>query len=260
LKRSAVGFLTALLLGMSMPAHAQMNVSHFKILKLDGNYVRWKRPADGRPLNLSFQLVREDQAFPDARNCRKLTTLDTLEATSKLTPARVHAEVLAAFAMWEAVADIEFHEAPAGAPADIQIGAQAEPEGWAFADVFYNAASPEQMKPISRALVCLNPEKRWKIGFDGDLQTYDLRYTIAHEIGHAIGLDHPNGAGQIMGYRYQEKFRELQTGDVRGAELLYGPRPSKNTVALSPSPATLPSADADSANSSGTRGIHPRSP
>jgi hypothetical protein len=260
LKRLAVGFLAALLLGMSMPANAQMDVSHFKILKLDGNYGRWKRPAAGRPLDLSFQLVQEDQAFPDARNCRKLTTLDALVATSKLSQARVHEEILAAFAMWEAIAAIQFHEAPAGTPADIQIGAQAEPEGWAFADVFYSATSPEQMKPISKALVCLNPEKRRKIGFDGDLQTYDLRYTIAHEIGHAIGLDHPNGAGEIMGYRYQEKFRELQAGDVRGALLLYGPRPATNTVAISPTPASQPSAGTNSASSSGTRGIRPRSP
>jgi hypothetical protein len=92
------------------------------------------------------------------------------------------------------------------------------------------------MKPISKALVCLNPLKRWKIGFDGDLKTYDLRYTLAHEIGHAIGLDHPSGGGQIMGYRYEERFRSLQPGDVRGAVLLYGaPRGHPDaTVAAGP--------------------------
>jgi hypothetical protein len=260
LKRSAFRFLAAVLLGMSTPALAQ-DVSHFKVLKLDGNYVRWKRPADGRPLDLSFRIVTEDHAFSDARNCRKLTSFDALEQTSHLTPARVHEEILAAFAMWESVANIDFHEAPAGAHGDILIGAQGTPEGWAFADVFYNAASTEQIKPISRSLVCLNPEKRWKIGFDGDLQTYDLRYTIAHEIGHAIGLDHPNGSGQIMGYRYQEKFRDLQSGDVRGIELLYGQRPS-TAVAVSPAPvpASQPGAGGDSASGSGTRGIRPRSP
>ena len=60
----------------------------------------------------------------------------------------------------------------------LQYGAQAEPEGWAFADVFYDVLSREAVKPISRGLICLNPARQWKVGFDGDLQRYDLRYTL----------------------------------------------------------------------------------
>jgi hypothetical protein len=93
------------------------------------------------------------------------------------------------------------------------------------------------VKPISRALICLNPLKRWKIGFDGDLGVYDLRYTLAHEIGHTIGLDHPDGGTQIMGYRYLEQFRELQPGDIAGAVRLYGRRqlPDASVAAAPPS-------------------------
>src|SRR5262249_30733340 len=131
----------------------------------------------------------------------------------------------------ETVSNISFREAASPDPADILIGAQVEPEGWAFADVFYDVSSPEPIKPISKALICLDPTKRWKIGFDGDFKIYDLRYTIAHEIGHAIGLDHPNSGGQIMGYRYEERFRTLQTGDVAGAVLLYGARKPDTIIA-----------------------------
>ena len=145
-----------------------------------------------------------------------------------------------------------------GLQADILIGAQVEPEGWAFADVFYDAQSPERVKPISRSLVCLNPAKRWKVGFDGDLKTYDLRYTLAHEIGHAIGLDHPAGAGQIMGYRYEERFRELQPGDVHGAKLLYGAPPSTDVAASPGDPDTAHQSRA--AESLGTRALQSRSP
>lgn len=204
----------------AVPAGAQDN-NLFKILKLDGNQVRWHLPRNGSRV-ITWRLATEPTEFPGARNCRKVTPLDELLAASELQPATVRSEITAAFAMWEAVADITFQEAAEGARPDILIGAQGEPEGWAFADVFYNTASPEAIKPISRALVCLNPVKRWKVNFDGDLKTYDLRYTLAHEIGHAIGLDHPNGAGQIMGYRYEERFRALQPGDVRGAVQLYG--------------------------------------
>ncbi|MBO0764142.1 MAG: matrixin family metalloprotease, partial [Hyphomicrobiaceae bacterium] len=180
-----------------------------------------------------------------ARNCRGLTSLDGLAAASKLPLAALKDQAAAAFRMWEAAANVVFRQAPERGPADILIGAQTEPDGWAFADVFYDTNSPEAIKPITKALVCLNPTKPWKVGFDGDLKTYDLRYTLAHEIGHTIGLDHPAGANAIMGYRYEEHFRALQPGDVRGAVALYGapagpalvtgaPPPADKTTALAP--------------------------
>ena len=67
--------------------------------------------------------------------------------------------------MWEAAADLTFRKAAPDEPADIVIGAQVDPEGWAFANLSYDAASPLPIKPISRALICLNPERLWKVGF-----------------------------------------------------------------------------------------------
>jgi hypothetical protein len=232
---------------------------NFKILKLEGNSVRWQKPADGQPV-VSYSLVVGAVEFAGARNCRRMTSLDQLTAASQVATAAVREEIAAAFAMWQAVAGITFREAPDPATADILIGAQAEPEGWAFADVFYDPQSPERVKPISRSLICLNPTKRWKVGFDGDLKTYDLRYTIAHEIGHAIGLDHPSGAGAIMGYRYEERFRQLQPGDVQGAMALYGGR--LPTEVATDGDASQETAGADTPPSSqglGTRALDARS-
>ena len=44
--------------------------------------------------------------------------------------------------MWQAAANIGFREAADPAKADILIGAQLEPEGWAFANVFYDTPPP----------------------------------------------------------------------------------------------------------------------
>jgi matrixin len=207
----------------------------FKILKLEGNAVHWQGTVGAQGRVITYAVVTEDMAFEGARNCRKMTRLDHLLSASQISPEKARTEIEAAFAMWQAVANIRFHEAPDPKHADILIGAQLEPVGWAFADVFYDVASRDPVKPISRSLICLNPERTWKVGFDGNLQRYDIRYTITHEIGHAIGLDHPAGAGEIMGYRYEEAFRDLQPGDIAGAVQLYGQR-GPDTVAVHSEP------------------------
>lgn len=217
----AVGLLAGLACCLFTSA-ATSEAPAFKVLKLDGNPVQWRGTVTKKMV--TYAVVEQDTTFERARNCRRMTRLDSLMSASRIAPDTARAEIAAAFAMWEAVANISFREADIPAKADILIGAQLDPVGWAFADVFYDASSHEPVKPISRSLICLNPERGWKVGFDGDLQRYDIRYTLAHEIGHAIGLDHPAGAGQIMGYRYEEAFRELQAGDVAGAVQLYGRR------------------------------------
>lgn len=223
----------------------RQGVDVFKLLRLDGNLVRW-RGARGSDTVITYRLLEGFQSFDGARNCRKMTSVDTLSVQSHLETTRFRDALSAAFAMWEQAADLKFREAEPGESANIVIGAQQEPEGWAFADVFYDTSSREEFKPISMALICLNPAKAWKVGFDGDLKIYDLRYTLAHEIGHAIGLDHPEGGGQIMGYRYEERFSELQAGDVSGAVAIYGSPRTRSREAVAgaireePPPALTP--------------------
>ena len=253
-----LGFLSYALCGSA----SGQDIAPFKILKLEGHHVRWQSKPGGGPRVITYRMVRETVEFPRARNCRKITKLDGLLAASGLSAAVVEGEVAAAFAMWEAAANILFREAREDGPADILIGAQVDPEGWAYADVFYDATPKALIKPISKSLVCLNPLRPWKVGFDGDLKTYDIRYTVAHEIGHAIGLDHPQGGGQIMGYRYEERFRSLQPGDVRGAVALYG-EPRRHAAETEVNePAALPagpSAARPFAKRWGTRGFTARS-
>lgn len=196
----------------------------FRLLKLDGEHVVWSTwEGELKATNVTYAFVRERTETPDAINCRSIGPIDSILESSNLNRTAFRNEVRAAFDMWESVASIRFTEVDDPSRAGILIGAQLEPFGRAFANVSY-MPSESDPRAIERSMICFNPEQRWKIGFDGNLDVYDIRYTAAHEIGHAIGLDHPVSAGQLMHYSYQEKFRTLQPGDIEGAVLLYGLR------------------------------------
>lgn len=193
-------------------------------LRLDDHRVKWGSPTAGSGSEVTYAYVSAPVRSDDARNCRDMVPLDGLLSRWSVPPAALQREVEAAFALWQSVADISFRRVEAEADAQILIGAQAEPHGVAFADVATGPQASDGVRSIRRSLICLNPDKPWKIGFDGDPSVYDLRYAIAHEAGHAIGLDHPGPSGQLMSFRYDELFRDLQPGDVAGAVAIYGRR------------------------------------
>jgi hypothetical protein len=194
----------------------------FRLLRLDGYHVKWGETALGAGATVSYAFVEVPMHFDGARNCRELVPITDLAMRSGISEATLHAETAAAFRAWEEAANITFTAVDDPDRADILIGAQGQPVGRAFANVMYRPDSSDGVRAIDRALVCLNPEQRWKVGFDGDIEVYDIRYTLVHEIGHAIGLDHPGPSGQIMSFRYSEHFSDLQPGDFRGIQLLYG--------------------------------------
>lgn len=230
----------------------------FKLLKLQHHLVKWGHATLGTSAKASVGFVGGIRHFPDARNCRAMQPLTGLLRGAGLSGEQMEAALAGALRSWSDVAGIRFRIVAPGEKADILIGAQVHPRGRAYANVDlhngdapksrhgvpavnsthalsrYDARAagareslmslpkPEKIHRIKQATVCLNPDWKWKIGFDGDLQSYDLRYTLTHEIGHAIGLDHPSGRGQLMSFRYQETFSGLQPGDIAGARRLYG--------------------------------------
>jgi hypothetical protein len=211
----------------------------YRLLVLDGFLVKWGDPELGRGAVVSYALARREMRFQDARNCPGMRPAAAI--APDLSESRIERELENAFAAWEAVADLRFVPAPDPDQADILIGAQLQPHGYAYANVdrqgagahpalaagFGPSARPrgpaERVDTIRRSLICLNPTRSWKSGFDGELTVYDLRYTLMHEIGHAIGLDHPHASGELMSFRYEETFRAPQPGDIAGAVRLYGP-------------------------------------
>ncbi len=203
--------------------------SDFLLLRLDGAFVKWGAPRLGTAARVRYAFITKPMQFPGAINCSSIVPVDNLLDSSRIDRETFRHETAAAFGLWQAVADVRFVESPDPAMADILIGAEGNPRGFAFTNVDYNqgGATPAStgtvpVRRIQKSLICLNPTKFWKIGFDGNLDVYDVRYTMAHEIGHAIGLDHPSPSGELMSFRYGEDFRMLQPGDVAGAIALYG--------------------------------------
>jgi hypothetical protein len=214
----------ALLVGSVAGAKDVKTFMGFRLLDLENQSVKWATPTFGRSAVVTYAFATGPVDTPGARNCAAMVPAAHAYQPSHISARQFRNEVAAAFRMWERVANITFRESRDPATAGIVIGAQAQPVGRAFTNVELKDAAADK-KVIGRSLICLNPKQPWKIGFDGRLGVYDLRYTVAHEIGHAIGLDHPSAAGQLMSYRYDEKQTGLQPGDVKGAVLLYGPRP-----------------------------------
>jgi hypothetical protein len=200
----------------------------YRLLVLGGNPVRWKVPANGLPTAVTFAFLTAPAQFPGARNCDAMLPPQAALLNSRIDAAAFRREVRAAFSTWEAAANIAFKEVAPDANPGILIGADAKARGRAFTNVALveSGSNPARanggMGMIRQSLICLNPQKPWKIGFDGNLEVYDLRFTLTHEIGHAIGLDHPSPEGELMSFRYVEKARGLQAGDIAGAVALYG--------------------------------------
>jgi hypothetical protein len=207
----------------------------FRLLQLGGRTVRWTMPGKGLPATVTYAFVSGPMQFPGARNCDAMTAPAAALQKSGVRLDAFRREVRAAFAEWERAANIVFRETASVADAGILIGGDAKPRGRAFTNVaLRDETAPRDGKTVGtirQSLICLNPQKPWKIGFDGNLHSYDVRYTIMHEIGHAIGLDHPSPEGQLMSFRYVETKRGLQPGDVAGAVALYGKRGAGGTSA-----------------------------
>jgi hypothetical protein len=215
--------MAALSLAFSLTAQA-CRADDFRLLEIGGLHVKWGAAALGQGAGtVTYGFVRSPLSVPGARNCPTLIPADGIAAAADVDRRRFEGLAAEAFELWSGAANIAFRPARAGETPDILIGAQGSPNGIAFADVRNDRArAVSGVAPLAAATICLNPTVAWTDngGVPGAL---DLRTVLAHEIGHAIGLDHPGPTGTLMGYRDQGDMDRLTSGDIAGVQRLYGP-------------------------------------
>jgi hypothetical protein len=211
-------------------------IDGFRLLRMDGFELKWGSPQLGSAAAVTYALVDKPVHFSDTINCGAMNPLEPMLERSRVSSEEFVYELEMAMAAWSEVAGVTFAEAPA-ATADILIGTQQIPRGRAFTNVeFDREKGVNGVATLSRSLICFNPEQPWKIGFDGQLDAYDIRYVLMHELGHAIGLNHPYGRESLMHHSYQESFRELQKGDIAGSVMIYGAPATPGPVAIGEAP------------------------
>jgi hypothetical protein len=217
--REFLGLAALLMFYSSASAEAPAS---YRLLKIENQFVKWGDALFGAGANVTVAIVLRPTYFDDARNCRSMAPVDDLLSGSGIGREAFQSALSEAMSAWEAAADVEFVMVDDPLEADILIGVDLDGRGWAHADVL-KASSNSDVAPIERGLVCLGAAKLWKLGFGRDPNAQDLTYTLTHELGHALGLNHPNPSGEVMSFRYGENFSNLQLGDIAGVQALYGP-------------------------------------
>jgi hypothetical protein len=151
-------------------------------------------------------------------------------------PVGWEAAVTAAFAAWSAVADLTFVQVAddgaafnaATTSGDIRIGGHVfdGPSG-TLAHGFY----PPVNGGSAAGDIHFDIAELWKVGFGG--AGFDIFQVMAHELGHALGLDHTGVPNSLMNPFYTEAFSGPQADDIAGMQFIYG-------EAVVPLPAALP--------------------
>jgi hypothetical protein len=140
-----------------------------------------------------------------------------LNPVGGLTADDIRGAVQAALDMWSEATPLKFTEKP-GVPAHLKISFAAGNHGDGFpfdgpGNVLAHAFFPTDGR------VHFDLGETWGVQFEA--AKIDLVTVAAHEIGHALGLDHSQVRGSLMFPTYSGVQRFLDTDDIRGIQTLY---------------------------------------
>ena len=191
---------------------------------------KWGSPTNGTSATVNWSLMPTGtNCFVDVNQACTTTALADFMPPGYMTP------LLAAFNAWSAVAGLTFVQVAddgaamdaATSSGDIRIGAHAIDGQNNILAWAYGPGSG-----IGGDMI-FDPAEAWDLDFSGS--GIDIFQVMAHELGHALGLDHTGVANSLMNPFYTEAFGGPQADDIAGMQYLYG-LPVTNGV---PEPTTL---------------------
>jgi hypothetical protein len=202
---------------------------------------KWGNPILGTGAVVTWSLM------PTGTSCAAEFAGCTMSALGSFGPSLAvwRSEIIAAMAAWSAVADLTFVEVPdLGEPfnaagqlsGDLRFGGH-------FFDGPFNVLAHGFYPPANGASAAgdmhFDTGDCWENVFDGTGDgCFSIFQVAAHELGHALGLDHTGVPNSLMNPIYSEAFSGPQADDIAGMRFLYGQAQTPGGPAV-PEPATM---------------------
>lgn len=181
---------------------------------------KWGSPTMGTGATVTWSLMNTGTSCADEFAGCTITSLADFMPSGYLT------QVQAAFDAWAAVANLSFVFVAdngvafnaAGTNADIRLGGHVfDGASGTLAHGYY----PPNNGTSAAGDIHFDIAETWDLSFAGS--GIDIFQVTAHELGHALGLDHTAVANSLMNPFYVETFSGPQADDIAGMQFIYGP-------------------------------------
>jgi len=200
--------------------------------------LKWGEGELGTPAVVTYGFVTEPTVFDgnvgEVARCRNLVPL--AGSLPGITQEELDATAAYAFGEWSALSGMEFKRAAPGERPQVLLGAQTKPSGVAWTNLRAKSSAGRGFHRITAGAICFSPRPKmngwpkarvWRIAKNGEVlePEEDFAYGLVHEVGHVVGVDHPDLKAEenVMGYTMTgiRTITEILAGV---ATFLYGPQ------------------------------------